>query len=82
MQAVLERLCGRDRLWAALEWLPAPTALQPPGRGPILPKLSPLLGHSEHPKGLNMCWESVAGWHCTSILGQRCVPTPGWRCTF
>lgn len=82
MQTVLERLCGGDQLWAALELLPTPTALQPPGRDPILPKLSPLLGHSEHPERLAMCQESAAGWCCASIPGQHCVCMPGWHCTF
>lgn len=66
-------LCGRDQLWAAPESLPAPTALQPLGRGPVLPKLSPFLGHSEHPEGLNVCQEFAAGSCCASILGQCCV---------
>lgn len=39
-------LYGKDQLQAAPELLPQHC------RGPILPRLSPLLGHSEQPKGL------------------------------
>lgn len=46
----------------------------------VLPRLSPLLGHSEHPKGLTRCQESVAGWCCISIPDQHCAYRPGWHC--
>lgn len=50
MQAVLERLCSGDQLWTALKPLPVPTAPQPPGRDPVLPKLTLLLGAVSIPR--------------------------------